>query len=324
MKKYFFSFGNPTYYNNLRILKDTVKERGNVDRILVFKDTDIDLAFYEERKKLFDDNRGFGYWSWKSYFIKYFLDKADNESVFLYADAGNEVLGDLTSLYDICYKDTRGVVLFENTEAGPYNGVLKNIHWTKSDCFNLMNLKTDECIYGDQVNAAFILFRKTDFSTMFFNEFFEYCKNYNIISDAPNITENFNKNLVDHRHDQSILSLLSIKYKTTILSSPNQNNTNRNEYGQLFDHNRKKNCSSVILKNNELINCPLDYTYCVNEDEYYTFNTFTDVAYGIKDSFNYLYNQIGTVVFNNDTFGDPSPNIKKLGFYRTSTINKGV
>jgi hypothetical protein len=245
MNKILFSFGNWHYYITLEVLGQSAKEKGNVDKVFLFKESDIDPYFYRDHAQHFRDGRGFGYWVWKAYFITRLLKTAADDDVFFYVDAGNDVIADLTPLYEICQKNEQGIILFENTDGEPTGNVWKNDRWTKSDCFNLMNLKTPEYITGDQVNAAYMVFRKTDFSLTFFNLFLNYCENYNIISDAPNITENFNTAFQDHRHDQSILSLLSILHKITILRDPcqwgNHRDRDREKYGQLFNHHRRNN-----------------------------------------------------------------------------------
>jgi hypothetical protein len=244
MKKVLFSFGNWRYYPTLEMLKQTALQNGNVDEVHALKEPDIEPNFYKKNVNHFNDKRGFGYWIWKSYFIKKFLDKAKDGDVFMYVDSGNEVMSDLTPLYDICLNDSKGVILFENTDGEPNGNVWTNNLWTKSDCFNLMGLKTHEYVYGRQVNASYIVFKKTEFSQKFFDCYLEVCQNYNIISDAPNVTENFNKDFIDHRHDQSILSLLSIRYKINIFRDPSQWGNNRSlsnsNYKQMFFHHRRK------------------------------------------------------------------------------------
>jgi len=244
MKKALFSFGNWRYYPTLDVLKASAEAHANVNQIHILKEPDIDSEFYKKNIRHFNDKRGFGYWVWKSYFIKKFLDKASDDDVFMYIDSGNEVISDLSPLYDLCKKDEKGIILFENTDGEPNGNVWKNNQWTKSDCFNIMGLKTDEYLYGNQVNASYIVFRKTDFSKKFFDCYHDVCQNYNIISDAPNITENFNKDFQDHRHDQSILSLLSIRYKITIQRDPSQWGNHKikqdSPYKQLFFHHRRK------------------------------------------------------------------------------------
>jgi hypothetical protein len=242
--KTLFSFGNWKYYDTLDHLEDSTKNFGNVDNIRILKESDIDTSFYIKNYKHFLDNRGFGYWVWKSYFIDKFLKTAKDNDVFLYADSGNLVENDLTPLFDACWNDKKGIILFENADGEPNGEIWKNNLWTKSDCFNLLGLTSNEYLYGNQVNASYIVFRKTDFSLKFFDVYLKASQNYNIISDAPNITNDLNKDFRDHRHDQSILSLLSIRYKITILRDPSQwgnhRITNDSTYKQLFFHHRRK------------------------------------------------------------------------------------
>jgi hypothetical protein len=59
-----------------------------------------------------------------------------------------------------------------------------------------------------------------------------------------------------------------------------------------------------------------EYKYCAIENEAFNFIEVSDAAYGTEGKFAYLYNQIGTIVFDNKTFGDPAPGQPKLGFYK--------
>lgn len=243
-RKILFSFGNWKYYVALEHLHESAKKLGNIDEIRILKESDIESNFYVKNAKHFSNNRGFGYWVWKSYFIKKFLETANDNDVFLYVDSGNLIEGDLTPLFEKCWHDKKGIILFENTDGEPNGDVWKNNLWTKSDCFNLLGLTDSKYLYGNQVNASYIVFRKTEFSLKFFDLYFNACQNYNIISDAPNITDNFNKDFRDHRHDQSILSLLSIHYNLTICRDPSQWGNHRitenSDYKQLFFHHRRK------------------------------------------------------------------------------------
>ena len=73
MKKIVFSFGDWRYYLTLDLLKESIEKNGNVDKVLIFKESDIDGSFYKKNIKHFNDNRGFGYWIWKSYLINKLL-----------------------------------------------------------------------------------------------------------------------------------------------------------------------------------------------------------------------------------------------------------
>jgi len=246
MKTHLISFGNWHYYKSLNILQETSLTRGNVDSVTCFKEPDIPVQFYEQHQKHFSAGRGFGFWVWKSFFIQKCIEEKDNDTIFIYVDAGNQVLEDLTPLFEMCKADPKGLILFDNSDGSPDGKIWKNNMWTKSDCFNMLGLNTEQYINGNQVNASYIVFRKTDFTTKFFKCFSQACSNYNIISDAPNITQDFNKAFIDHRHDQSILSLLSIRYNISICRDPSQwgqprqHTHNTNDYNQLFDHHRRR------------------------------------------------------------------------------------
>lgn len=60
---------------------------------------------------------------------------------------------------------------------------------------------------------------------------------------------------------------------------------------------------------------PEGYTFCAWENERCTFSGTREVAYGVYNSLNHLYNLTGGVNCNNETFlGDPAPGIVKACF----------
>jgi hypothetical protein len=61
---------------------------------------------------------------------------------------------------------------------------------------------------------------------------------------------------------------------------------------------------------------PTGYTYCANEGQSFTLPAKSDIAYGENNKFAYIYNQTGTVTFNNALFGDPAPGVPKKGYYK--------
>lgn len=241
MNKIFFTFGNWRYSESVDALCEQAKLY--TDTVYGYREGDIPSWFYRKNKNLFKDNRGFGYWVWKAFFIKELLNNAKEDDVFMYADAGNAIIQDIAPLFNICKNDEKGIILYDNSDGNMDHRNHKNAHWTKSDCFNLLGLAEQKYLQGNQVNASYLTFRKNDFSVKFFDVFLQACENYNIISDAPNITENFNKDFIDHRHDQSVLSLLSIRYNITVKRDPSQWGMGRyninSEYPQLFNHHRK-------------------------------------------------------------------------------------
>lgn len=214
MKKILIYFGSKGYEDSKKRLYDTAKDY--FDEIIPYGEEDIDRDFYDSNKKLFDDIRGFGYWIWKAYFILKSLKNLNEGDICFYVDATAVFVNSPEVLIQKCIKST-GIVLFEN-------GHYLNYHWTKADCFNLMNLSEDKYIYGKQADAAFQLYKKNDKTLDFVNELLFHCSNYNIISDAANITGDNHSEFKQHRWDQSVLSLLAIKHNIILTKSPRRQN----------------------------------------------------------------------------------------------------
>ena len=70
---------------------------------------------------------------------------------------------------------------------------------------------------------------KQDFEQMF-NKWYETIQNYHLVDDSPSATMN-DTLFIEHRHDQSIFSLLRKKYGSIILNDEtNRYIWNKNEY----------------------------------------------------------------------------------------------
>ncbi|MBK9981014.1 MAG: hypothetical protein IPP15_01085 [Saprospiraceae bacterium] len=69
---------------------------------------------------------------------------------------------------------------------------------------------------------------------------------------------------------------------------------------------------------------PPGYTLCADEGEMFTLPERSHVAYGAQGMFSYLYNQTGTITFNNATFGDPAPGIHKSGYYQIADATESI
>jgi cytochrome c peroxidase len=66
---------------------------------------------------------------------------------------------------------------------------------------------------------------------------------------------------------------------------------------------------------------PVGYTKCTNEGGSCTFSQRVDVAYGANGKFAYKAGVIGTITFNNATFGDPISGIQKAGYSKAAAAD---
>ena len=215
MNNYLISYATPNYYKNQRRLNKSALAFG-VDEVESYTRSKIKRSkFYRENRVVLDKERGSGYWLWKPYIILDFIEQMDDGDLLIYMDTGVEIIRDITPLVDICTQQG-GILLFGN------HGHLNKV-WTKRDCFVAMDCDSDKYYNSEQITASFQFYIKNERSLSFLREYLFYCQNPSIITDIPNICglENFPE-FVSHRHDQSVLSLLSIKYNIEIFRDPCQ------------------------------------------------------------------------------------------------------
>jgi hypothetical protein len=172
-------------------------------------------SFYRENREILDEPRGMGSWLWKPYIILEAMKGLSDDDIVLYCDSGMEFIAPPDPLFDLSSQE-QPVVLFGN-------GNFTNSLWTKRDCFVLMDCDSELFWYGPHCDASFILMRKSALSMKFTEEWLRFACDKRIISDMPNTTGKKDlREFRDHRHDQSILSLMAQKYRLPLYRMPTQ------------------------------------------------------------------------------------------------------
>jgi uncharacterized protein YndB with AHSA1/START domain len=180
-------------------------------------------SFYSLHQAILDLKRGAGYWLWKPFIIEETLKEMEDGDVVIYSDAGIEIIGDLSPLIDLCLQK-RGILLF----AGHYDdvgapGPNQCYKWTKRDCFVLMGCDEARYYQGQMLDASFMVLAKTERSVAFIREWIHYCTQGQILTDLPNRCGLPNlAGFIEHRHDQSILSILAIREGVEFFRHPSQ------------------------------------------------------------------------------------------------------
>lgn len=203
-------------YENSRLRLNESARRFGINEINSYDFEDIKgTSFYKSHQEILDQPTGLGYWLWKPYIILETMKKINDGDIVIYSDAGIEIIGALEPLINIC-RDEQPVVLFANSD-------LVNFGWTKRDCFILMDCDQERFWYSLQCDAAFSLFRKSDTAIRFLNEWLKYGADKRIITDMPNTCGRKNlPGFIQHRWDQSILSLLAKQYRIPAFRMPTQ------------------------------------------------------------------------------------------------------
>ena len=212
------------------------------DRVIEYGPDDIDEAFRRRNKEILDTPRGGGYYLWKPYFYRKAYDELGEGDYLVYIDSGAVYINKIQYLIDCMEQEETPLMIFslerERIEKGN----------TKRDAFVLTGC--DEARYTDtpQSIGGYFVCKKAPEVKAYLDEVLHYAQDIRIISDKPNVMglPNYAK-FADHRHDQSVISLMSKKYGFKRFRDPSQfGMTNRYEteverrstYPQIVDSHR--------------------------------------------------------------------------------------
>ncbi|HEX4849988.1 MAG TPA: hypothetical protein VFV08_04230 [Puia sp.] len=237
MKVALTNLSNSLYEKSRHRLNDSASKFGISDIYSYDFEEIKPTSFFSENRELLNQARGLGFWLWKPYLVLQAFNNLNNNDVVIYSDSGIEIIDKPDPLVRIC-SEHAPVMLFGNSD-------LVNFTWTKRDCFVLMNADHREFWYSLQCDAAFALFRKTDLSIRFLQDWLTFGSDPRIISDIPNTCGK--KNLfgfVEHRWDQSVLSILARQYNLPLFRMPTQFGNHYKMKG--FQVEKEFNCENQV------------------------------------------------------------------------------
>ena len=174
------------------------------DKIIGLTDDNLrnDPVFVKEHLKWCENNsRGFGYWIWKSYVIKKTMESLSDGDILLYADSGCEI-GYSRGKRINQYLDA---VKSEQIIASDTGYIEKD--WCKRDLLIKMDADAPQITDSNQVQATIQCIYVTDFTRRFIDRWYELCCTRENIDDSSSHEQNYGT-FQEHRHDQSVFSLL--------------------------------------------------------------------------------------------------------------------
>jgi hypothetical protein len=179
------------------------------DAIFVYDETSLDKGFFNLFKEKFQ-MRGFGFWSWKPQIILQTLSKMKDGDILQYCDIGchldNHCRKRLNYYFEIAGKSEIGILAFQIN-------ILEKF-WTKGDLIDYFGFRDNDAIINTGQFCATVFFiKKTRNTVKMVEEWLSVIyNNFSLIDDTPSISPNY-QGFIEHRHDQSIFSLLAKKYK---------------------------------------------------------------------------------------------------------------
>jgi hypothetical protein len=218
MPKYtYLTFGGPIY-NFHKAVSRICKEIGELeifDEIIGKTELHIvkDEPFWSQHAPFFRANpRGFGYYLWKPYLIQQQVRAMDENDILVYTDCGcvinKEGKGRFLEYFELANNSPTGLLTFQLRDH-------KEKTWTKMDTIH--HFQATDLLETDQILSGLLIVKKCPESVDLMDRWYEACCNYHLISDVPSVLPN-DSTFRDHRHDQSVLSLLVKQSKGTVLA----------------------------------------------------------------------------------------------------------
>lgn len=199
------TFGDESFAESARLNLWTALHIGKVDRVRQYTPQDIDKAYYQEHKDILDQPRGAGYWLWKPYVILDALESLQWNEYLMYVDAGVLYYSSVYPLVDQLQKD--GQDIYFSAQFWP------NEYWNKRDTYVLMGCDTEEYYLANRVAAGYMLIKKTPNAVKFVKQWQLYMEDVHLATDQPSVCGKPElPNFKEHRHDESVLSILVKQY----------------------------------------------------------------------------------------------------------------
>ena len=262
MKKYYLTYSDDKFIKQKLFAIRAAKYIGGFDEVISRSPANIDPNFFQENIAILKQKRGAGYWLWKPYFIYQVLSCMDFGDYLFYSDSGAYFLKNVGVLISELEKTNQDIMGFELP--------LIEEQWTKKELLINLDCLDDRFTKTNQMLASFMLIKNSIDSLRFFKRYLE------LSCDIDNITDSYQKGVsqdnhfIEHRHDQSIFSLLYKKNNYTPFKDPSQ-----------------------------LGKYPLGYSGGLSDDDVVTLNTWTMLSNSRYFKANFYPQKYSMVLYHN-------------------------
>lgn len=226
------SFADSGLYRSARRLRNQALAMGVYNNIHVWDESNLDDKFIQKfGEKLSLSVRGYGYWVWKPQVILQALRGMNEGDLLHYCDVGCHLnrrgKSRLIEYFSITEKSLHGLIAFQGKPPEPpllYDGRTlfdyPNSKWCKGDLIDYFSLRKREDILNQQmIGAGNIFIKKNKSSIAIISEWMDVMeKSFSLVDDSPSISSNL-PGFIEHRHDQSIFSLICARKGVETISS---------------------------------------------------------------------------------------------------------
>ena len=212
----FLTFGNEKFKNSLSRIQNEARQLP-FDNIIGYNETQLkEISEFWDRNGLFvtSNKRGYGYWLWKSFLTLYTLRSMNEGDILVYADAGCTIHPNIDEF-------NKDIQILKNSKNEIISWSTFHIEktWCKMDLIDYMNAKN--LLDENQFHSTFFMIRCTPRTISIVKRWYEIGCNYHMIDDSESYMKN-DSTFTEHRHDQSIFSILRHIYGTDIHMKPSE------------------------------------------------------------------------------------------------------
>ena len=209
------TYGNSFFKRQLKLNNKSAIEVGEVDEHYEYGPKDIDHEFKKKNKGIFSRGRGNGLWLWKPYIInKTIVEKVRDGDYLIYTDAAMLFMNSTKLIINFLNEQNASMWMNRLT--------LKEKKYSKRDAFILMDADTPYYYDTNQYMAGIQIYKKSNYTVKFIQEWLKYCQDERIITGIKNTMGHNNyPGFIENRHDQTALSILIKKYGEANSGSPN-------------------------------------------------------------------------------------------------------
>ena len=203
--KIIITFGTDDLFKNKKIrFKQQATDINFFDSVIIEDEKTIKPLLKEHEEFIINNKRGYGYWIWKAFIIKNQLEKMKTNDILFYLDCGSSIINNNVERLDnyINILKDYDVMVFDN----PDHKTKKNV---KMNVINEFNIE-DDILEQNLIEGGCIILKNTKKTKEFIDEWKRYMikDNYQLVNDdLLNLPQH--EEFMEHRHDQSILTILA-------------------------------------------------------------------------------------------------------------------
>lgn len=212
MKIHLISYGDDRYSFQREKFRTEAISSSFFDEVKMFSPRDLDHDFITRYREILNMRRGGGYWIWKPYLIKKYLDNVKDGDILIYCDAGCTINANGRKRYheylDQLISSATGIFGFKLH--------FKAYEYTKQEIFDYFQ-SPEEVLNSNLIVAGILLFRICAHSLMVIDKWFKTLEDDPWLFTDQLALINRHDGFIENRHDQSVYTVLVNTYGADII-----------------------------------------------------------------------------------------------------------